>query len=74
MPERRNTQKSLARSRHSERKGCEFAEGVAERLLAAGEQAGLTGHDLVALLESGMSLGDLMDYLCHKLQGRPTEN
>ena len=74
MPERRNTQESLARSRHSRKKGRELANGVAERLVAAGAQAGLTGYDLVALLESGMSVGDLIDYLCLKMQGRPAEN
>ena len=68
MPERRNTQESLARSRHSRKKGRELANGVAET------QAGLTGYDLVALLESGMSVGDLIDYLCLKMQGRPAEN
>ena len=69
MPERRKTRKCLAEGApHPEKRGQELVDGVAERLVAAGEQAGLTGHELVALLESGMSVGDLIDYLCLKMR------
>ena len=75
MPERRKTRECFAEGApHPEKRGQELVDGVAERLVTAGEQAGLTGHDLVALLESGMSVGDLIDYLCLKMQGRPAEN
>jgi hypothetical protein len=75
MPEQGKTQKCCAEeSPHRETSGREFLDSVAERLVAAGERAGLTGHDLITLLESGMSIRDLIDYLAAKVAGGPVEN
>ena len=38
-------------------------ESAVEKLVAAAEQIGLTADDLIALLQSGMSVPELLDYL-----------
>ena len=43
-------------------------------LISAGQQAGLTVRDLNHLLEAGMSIEQLTDYLAAKLADRPGEN
>jgi hypothetical protein len=41
-------------------------ESAVEKLAAAAEQVGLTVDDLIGLLRSGMSVGDLLDYVASK--------
>ena len=49
--------------------------GVAvEKLAKAGERAGLSVHDLITLLDSGMTMEQLLDYLQAKLSNRSVEN
>ena len=49
-------------------------DAVADILIFAAQQAGLAVRDLVNLLEAGMSVEQLMDYLAAKLADRPVEN
>jgi len=42
-----------------------------ENILRAGEVAGLGVHDLITLLDAGMSIEQLVDYLAAKLTERP---
>lgn len=49
-------------------------DAAADILIFAGQQAGLGVRDLVKLLEAGMSVEQLMDYLAAKLADRPVEN
>ena len=49
--------------------------GVAvEKLAKAGERAGLSVRDLITLLDSGMTMEQLLDYLQAKLSNRSVEN
>lgn len=50
--------------------------GVAvEKLAKAGERAGLSVHDLITLLNSGMTMEQLLSYLAAKLSDdRSVEN
>jgi hypothetical protein len=41
-------------------------ESAVEKLVASAGQVGLTVDDLIGLLRSGMSVGDLLDYVCSK--------
>jgi hypothetical protein len=42
-------------------------ESATEKLVAAAGQVGLTVDDLIGLLQSGMSVGDLLDYVAAKM-------
>jgi hypothetical protein len=50
-----------------------FERAVVKMALAA-EQLGLTPRDLINLLDSGMSLVQLLDYIAAKPSGRAIEN
>ncbi len=49
-------------------------DAVADTLIFAGQQVGLGVRDLVNLLEAGMNVEQLVDYLAAKLADRPVEN
>ena len=49
-------------------------EATVENMIRAGEVAGLGVHDLIPLLDAGMSIEQLVDYLAAKLTERPVEN
>jgi len=49
-------------------------EPTVENMRRAGEVAGLGVHDLITLLDAGMSIEQLVDYLAAKLTERPVEN
>ena len=50
-----------------------FEQAVAKMALAA-EQFGLTPRDLIHLLDSGMSVAQLLDYIAAKQSGRAVDN
>lgn len=56
------------------RKGIQGLDAVADILIFAGQQAGLGVRDLIDLLEAGMSIGQLAEYLVAKLADKPLEN
>jgi hypothetical protein len=45
-----------------------------EKMAMAGEQAGLSVRDLISLLENGMTVEQLLQYLAAKLADMPVEN
>jgi hypothetical protein len=49
-------------------------EATVENMIRAGEVAGLGVPDLITLLDAGMSIEQLVDYLAAKLTERPVEN
>lgn len=49
-------------------------DAAADVLILVGREAGLNVRDLINLLEAGMSIGQLTDYLVAKLADRPVEN
>jgi hypothetical protein len=50
-----------------------FERAVVKMALAA-EQPGLTPRDLIYLLDSGMSVVQILDYIAAKQSGRAVEN
>lgn len=52
----------------------ETLDVAADILIFAGQQVGLSVGDLNALLEAGMSVEQLVEYLAGKLGDRPVEN
>lgn len=52
----------------------QIMEIAVENLTLAGERAGLSVRDLLTLLESGMTVEQLVQYLATKLSDRPVEN
>jgi hypothetical protein len=56
--------------------------GAIERLVRAGEQVGFTVHDLIRMLNSGLTLESLFDVIevrmvgscVHRIQGRANHN
>ena len=49
-------------------------EGAVRKLALIGEQAGLTPDDLIRLLDSGMSVAQLVEYLMAKQSERAVES
>ena len=49
-------------------------DAAADVLILAGRQAGLSVRDLINLLDAGMSISQLTDYLAAKLADSPVEN
>lgn len=56
------------------RKGIQGLDAAADILIFAGRQAGLGVRDLIDLLEAGMSIGQLAEYLVAKLTEKPLES
>ena len=52
----------------------ETLDVAADMLIWAGQQAGLRVRDLLSLLEAGMTVEQLADYLASKLADKPLEN
>jgi len=52
----------------------ETLDAAADVLIIVAHHAGLRVRDLINLLEAGMSIGQLTDYLVAKLADRPVEN
>lgn len=55
-------------------KGIQGLDAAADILIFAGQQAGLGVRDLIDLLEAGMSIGQLTEYLVAKLTEKPLES
>ena len=49
-------------------------EAAVEKMITAGERAGLSVSDPIDLLNAGMSVEQLLQYLAAKLSERPVEN
>jgi len=49
-------------------------DAAADVLILVGREAGLTVRDLINLLDAGMSIGQLTNYLVAKLGDRHVEN
>jgi hypothetical protein len=49
-------------------------DAAADVLILAGREAGLSVRDLINLLDAGMSISQLTDYLLAKMANRRVEN
>jgi hypothetical protein len=52
----------------------QILERAVEKMILAGHRAGLDVSDLINLLNEGMSVEQLLQYLATKLAERPVEN